>query len=143
MAQSCNRQTVHDIDRPEVREGSRFHASVRGIFACRTRAGAFPRVLRPAEGAKYPGIGLMSFGSGACSAIKGALPSRGRPYAIFALLFGAACLLALGVETAQAPAAPPLGSMPLADDEPITAIPPPTAADPLKLALGEQLFGDR
>ena len=85
----------------------------------------------------------MSFGSGACSAIKGALPSRGRPYAIFALLFGAACLLVLGVATAQAPAAPPQGSTPLADEEPITAIPPPPAADPLKVALGEQLFGDR
>ena len=35
------------------------------------------------------------------------------------------------------------GSTPLADEEPITAIPPPPAADPLKVALGEQLFGDR
>ncbi len=85
----------------------------------------------------------MSFGSGACSAIKRALPSRGRPYAIFALLFGAACLLVLGVATAQAPAPPAQGSTPLADEEPITAIPPPPAADPLKVALGEQLFGDR
>ena len=33
--------------------------------------------------------------------------------------------------------------MPHADEEPITAIPPPPAADPLKVALGEQLFGDR
>ena len=82
----------------------------------------------------------MSFGSGACSAIKGALPLLGRPYAIFALLFGAACLLALRVATAQAPAQ---GSTPLADEEPITAIPPPPAADPLKVALGEQLFADR
>jgi cytochrome c peroxidase len=33
--------------------------------------------------------------------------------------------------------------MPLADEEPITAIPPPPAANPLRVALGEQLFGDR
>jgi cytochrome c peroxidase len=32
---------------------------------------------------------------------------------------------------------------PLADQEPITQIPPPPAADPHKLALGERLFGDR
>ena len=31
---------------------------------------------------------------------------------------------------------------PLADQEPITPIPPPPAVDPLKLALGERLFGD-
>ena len=31
---------------------------------------------------------------------------------------------------------------PLADQEPITPIPPPPAADPRKLALGERLFGD-
>ena len=82
----------------------------------------------------------MSFGGGARYAIKGALPLLGRPYAIFALLFGAACLLVWGVATAQAPAQ---GSTPLADEEPITAIPPPPAADPLKVALGEQLFADR
>src|ERR1700760_447778 len=28
------------------------------------------------------------------------------------------------------------------DQEPITALPPPPDADPLKLALGERLFGD-
>ena len=31
---------------------------------------------------------------------------------------------------------------PLADQEPITPIPPPPAADPRKLAIGERLFGD-
>src|SRR6202167_6410410 len=106
MAQSCNIRTVHDIERPEVREGSRFHASVGESSLVVLGRGAFPRVLRPEEGRNILESGWMSFGSAACSAIKGALPSRGRPYAIFALLFGAACLLVLGVATAQAPAPP-------------------------------------
>jgi cytochrome c peroxidase len=55
-------------------------------------------------------------------------------------------LLAIGV-SAQAPDfKSPAGirpdATPLADQEPITSIPPPPAADPLKLALGERLFGD-
>ena len=37
----------------------------------------------------------------------------------------------------------PDGSMPLSGEEPITAIPAPPAADPLKVALGEQLFADK
>src|ERR1700722_20611237 len=114
MAQSCNSRTVHDMDRPEVRELSRFHASVRGIFACRTRRGRFPVFCGQKRGRNILESDSMSFDSGACSAIKRALPSRGRPYAIFALLFGAACLLVLGVATAQAPAPPAQGSMPLA-----------------------------
>jgi cytochrome c peroxidase len=40
---------------------------------------------------------------------------------------------------AQEGAAP---GLPAADQEPITPIPPPPAADPLKLALGERLFED-
>jgi cytochrome c peroxidase len=35
-----------------------------------------------------------------------------------------------------------LAVTPLADQEPITPIPPPRAADPRKLAIGERLFGD-
>ena len=50
-------------------------------------------------------------------------------------------LLASGA-AAQSPDSEPSGAKPFADQEPITPIPPPPAADPLKLALGERLFGD-
>ena len=50
-------------------------------------------------------------------------------------------LLAIGA-AAQAPDSEPSGAKPLADQEPITPIPPPPAAEPRKLALGERLFGD-
>ena len=50
-------------------------------------------------------------------------------------------LLAIGA-AAQAPDSGPSGAKPLADQEPITPIPPPPAAEPQKLALGERLFGD-
>jgi len=50
-------------------------------------------------------------------------------------------LLASG-PAAQAPDSEPSGAKPLADQEPITPIPPPPAAEPRKLALGEHLFGD-
>jgi cytochrome c peroxidase len=63
------------------------------------------------------------------------------PYAICAFLVSGACVV--GVATAQAPADLAQASASAADKEPITAIPPAPAADPLKLALGEQLFGDR
>jgi cytochrome c peroxidase len=43
---------------------------------------------------------------------------------------------------AQALDSEPSGAKPLADQEPITPIPPPPEADPRKLALGERLFGD-
>ena len=42
---------------------------------------------------------------------------------------------------AQAPPCPPQG-VSTGDKEPITPIPPPPAADPFKLALGERLFSD-
>jgi len=58
------------------------------------------------------------------------------------------CALIAGVAVAQAPPrlaefaqGEPQGK-PIADQEPITPIPPPPAADPLKLALGERLFAD-
>jgi cytochrome c peroxidase len=41
-----------------------------------------------------------------------------------------------------APRAEPAENKPVADEEPITAIPQPPAADPKRLALGESLFGD-
>jgi cytochrome c peroxidase len=50
-------------------------------------------------------------------------------------------LLATGA-AAQSPDSNPSDSRAVADQEPITPIPPPPAADPLKLALGERLFGD-
>jgi len=43
---------------------------------------------------------------------------------------------------AQAPDSEPSAAKSLADQEPITPIPPPPAAEPQKLALGERLFGD-
>jgi cytochrome c peroxidase len=49
-------------------------------------------------------------------------------------------LLVTAVTTA--PAADPPGVPPPAEQEPITPIPLPPAADPLKLALGERLFAD-
>jgi cytochrome c peroxidase len=55
-------------------------------------------------------------------------------------IFLALLLLASGA-AAQAPDSQASGAKPLAD-EPITPIPPPPAADPQKLALGERLFGD-
>ncbi|WP_407181664.1 cytochrome-c peroxidase [Bradyrhizobium sp. STM 3562] len=61
-------------------------------------------------------------------------------------LWGLACVVVLLVSIAatQAPAPPPAPPQTnhTADQEPITPIPPPPAADPLKLALGERLFGD-
>jgi cytochrome c peroxidase len=51
----------------------------------------------------------------------------------------ASLLLATGAP-AQAPDSP--AGEPIADQEPITPIPQPPAADPRKLALGEHLFGD-
>jgi cytochrome c peroxidase len=53
----------------------------------------------------------------------------------------ASLLLGIGA-TAQPREAEMADSKPVADQEPITPIPPPPAADPLKLALGERLFGD-
>ena len=53
----------------------------------------------------------------------------------------ASLLLATGTG-AQAPNSYPSDSKPFADQEPITPIPAPPAADPQKLALGERLFGD-
>jgi cytochrome c peroxidase len=60
-------------------------------------------------------------------------------------LMGWICAVALLASVAAAHA--PLHSespqvQPAGDQEPITPIPPPPAADPLKLALGERLFGD-
>ncbi|HVX74937.1 MAG TPA: cytochrome c peroxidase [Bradyrhizobium sp.] len=54
------------------------------------------------------------------------------------------CAALAGVAVAQAPTRPSESSpaRPVADEEPITPIPPPPAADPLKLALGERLFND-
>jgi cytochrome c peroxidase len=43
----------------------------------------------------------------------------------------------------QQPDLPTSGPAPVANQEPITPIPQPPAADPLKLALGERLFDDR
>lgn len=51
---------------------------------------------------------------------------------------GAALATVAAVQSAPAPSQPDV----LADNEPITPVPQPPAADPLKLALGERLFGD-
>jgi cytochrome c peroxidase len=70
----------------------------------------------------------------------------------FVLLFRAShrlgwiclCAMLTAVAVAQAPprAFESSPARPVVDEEPITAIPQPPAADPLKLALGERLFND-
>ena len=64
---------------------------------------------------------------------------------ICAAMTGAALafLVLVGLAAAQAPLHSDSSQPSIAaDHEPITPIPPPPAADPLKLALGELLFGD-
>src|SRR5882757_113326 len=63
---------------------------------------------------------------------------RARPWLLWICL---ALLLLVGGATAQAPDFQ-VATKPSGDQEPITPIPPPPAADPLKLKLGESLFGD-
>jgi cytochrome c peroxidase len=58
------------------------------------------------------------------------------------LLVTLALSLPLGAAMAQATNSQPSAVTPIADQEPITPIPPPPAADPLKVALGERLFND-
>lgn len=63
----------------------------------------------------------------------------------FRCLRAGLCLALLLVLTATAAPAPdprPAGRPVAAEEEPITPVPPPPAADPLKLALGERLFAD-
>jgi cytochrome c peroxidase len=67
-------------------------------------------------------------------------PAFPRPCA-WSLWICLALLLLVEVAAAQAPASE-AAAKPSADQEPITPIPPPPAADPLKLKLGEELFGD-
>jgi len=50
--------------------------------------------------------------------------------------------LVLTITTAAVPGSQPLSPQAAAEQEPITPVPPPPAADPLKLALGERLFAD-
>jgi cytochrome c peroxidase len=65
---------------------------------------------------------------------------RGRSRSLWICL---ALLLSLaGGAAAQAPDSEASAAKPSADQEPITPIPPPPAADRLKLKLGERLFGD-
>jgi cytochrome c peroxidase len=72
-------------------------------------------------------------------AIPSVLRARRRPLWICLTLL----LLLASAAAAQATDSEPSGAKPLADQEPITPIPLPPAADPQKLALGERLFGDR
>src|SRR6516164_2573594 len=55
----------------------------------------------------------------------------------------AALLLVAGGALAEPGDAPNGGPLPPTDHEPITPVPAPPAADPLKLALGQRLFEDR
>ena len=59
-----------------------------------------------------------------------------------ALLISAAVALASAAAAQSAPAPVPSQPNAVADVEPITPVPQPPAADPLKLALGERLFSD-
>ena len=56
---------------------------------------------------------------------------------------GLALLSLASAAPAQTPNPPTTRVTPATDQEPITPIPPATAADPRKVALGEQLFQDR
>jgi cytochrome c peroxidase len=59
------------------------------------------------------------------------------------VIFLCLSLLLGGVADAQGPPpSDPLQAIPAADQEPIAPLPPPPAADPRKLALGERLFSD-
>ena len=53
-----------------------------------------------------------------------------------------ALLLVITITTATALGSQTLGPQAVAPQEPITPVPPPHPADPLKLALGERLFAD-
>jgi cytochrome c peroxidase len=70
-----------------------------------------------------------------------AVPAVLRPHRLLAWIGLALLLIATGAP-AQSPGSDPSDSKLAADQEPITPIPPPPPADPLKLALGERLFGD-
>ena len=70
-----------------------------------------------------------------------AIASRARHWRVLPWI----CVGALiaGVAVAQSPpGSKPSEASSAADQEPITPIPPPPAADPLKIALGERLFSD-
>ena len=73
----------------------------------------------------------------ACGPVVPAL-LRARPRSLWICL---ALLLLLGSAAAQVPDTQ-AAAKPSPDQEPITPIPPPPAADPLKFKLGESLFGD-
>jgi len=66
--------------------------------------------------------------------------SRARRWRLWICL--ALLLVLASGAAAQAPDSESSGAKLLADEEPITPIPPPPAAEPQKLALGERLFGD-
>jgi cytochrome c peroxidase len=78
---------------------------------------------------------------------------KGRGPSAFGLLFrrsrwlGGICLCAVLAAVTAAQTPPPASessrARPVIDEEPITPIPQPPVADPLKLALGERLFNDR
>jgi cytochrome c peroxidase len=70
-----------------------------------------------------------------------AVPAAPRVRRWLAWIGLASLLLATGAP-GQAPDSRALDLTPFADQEPITPIPTPPAADPQKLALGERLFGD-
>jgi cytochrome c peroxidase len=67
--------------------------------------------------------------------------ARRRPLWICLLVLASGALVAGGV-LAQTPDTQASVAESLADQEPITPIPPPPVANPQKLALGERLFGD-
>ncbi|MGY3616798.1 cytochrome-c peroxidase [Bradyrhizobium sp. USDA 10063] len=71
-------------------------------------------------------------------AVAGMLRARRWPPWACAVLL----LIATGAATQTIPTAPASRPIPIADQEPITPIPEPPAADPFKLALGERLFAD-
>jgi cytochrome c peroxidase len=73
---------------------------------------------------------------------KSVVPAIARARRLLLLWIFLALLPLAGGAAGQAPDHQASDAGPLADQEPITPVPPPPAADPQKLALGEHLFGD-
>src|SRR5215813_11448314 len=65
-----------------------------------------------------------------------------RRWTCIGIVFLCMTVMIAAAAVAQAPS-DLLQENPVADKEPITPIPAPPAADPLKLALGERLFSDK
>jgi cytochrome c peroxidase len=104
------------------------------------RAGSFLRLIEPGKVRPAPSPNPVA--ELARRAMVAALRCDACVLATLAFLSTAVFVLVFGAATAREPVSPAPASASRADDEPITPIPEPPAADPLRLALGERLFRD-